>query len=128
MPRRPPEMSIASSGAGTRYPSIVSLSRARNFSGTWDDGGLAERVGPFHNIDRTPAPVVGDEDGGAYRQGRLRPGDEIFCTAADSYPDLTRAGLATGGDGDHAYRANRGFVASHNTAAPVVGSPEHSLV
>src|ERR1700733_4712062 len=88
-----------------------------------DGGGLAERVGPFHNIDRTPAPGVGDEDGSSFRQGRLRPGGEALRTAADPDPDLARTSLATGSEGDHAYRANRGFVASH-TAAPVVGIPE----
>src|ERR1700678_1029530 len=89
-----------------------------------DGGGLIGRVGPFHNIGRTPAPGVGDEDGRAYRQGRLRPGDVILRAAADPDPDLAWADLAAGGDGDHAHRADRGFGASHKTAAPVIGTPE----
>ena len=61
------------------------------------------------------AAVVDDKDYGAFLERHFRPGEEVFCAAADLDPDLPWTSRTTRGDGEHAYRPDRGFVAGQRS-------------
>ena len=74
---------------------------------------LAQGIVPLDDVDRPCSTGLGDQDGGASRQGGIRPGEEVLRPAAHLDAHLAGASRTARRDGDNADRAYTGFVTSH---------------
>src|SRR5689334_15445577 len=85
-------MSIASSGAGTRYPNIKTP-RLTSQAG-W--------AGPWLDVDSARTSKSDHQDLGALGKRFLGPGDEHFARTTNAQQDLTRAASPAGRNGHNA--------------------------
>src|SRR5882757_1418680 len=93
-PRLPPEISMASSGAGTRYPNILlRLLRAHG-----SVGRRFQRVDPRDDVHLAGAAGVHHEHGRPFRQGLLGPGEKRLGATAHRHQHLAGSGGSSGGD------------------------------
>src|SRR5882757_7411155 len=113
-PRRPPEISIASSGAGTRYPKI--LLRLLHMPGSV--GRCFQRIDPRDDIHLAGAAGVHHEHCRPLRQGLLGPGEKRLGPASDPYDDLSGAGRPSGADQQVAGTTDHGVVPCHQRQPP----------
>src|SRR5215813_3658969 len=124
-PNLPPEISIASSGAGTRYPSIFHLQlsypkgpREQAWPALpvllhkWFIGEGVQRIGPLADINGPGPPRFDDQDFRSLGQRGERPGQVGLRAAADLDDHFPGSGLAPRGHAEHADRADKRGLSS----------------